>query len=91
LRILAVIIFQIQNNPGATRKVVPLELKTGKSSFSVEHKGQVTLYSMMMSDRRPDPEMGILLYLKDGAMQKIPAKEQNKKGRGWVLIFISHA
>ncbi|XP_064619573.1 DNA replication ATP-dependent helicase/nuclease DNA2-like [Lineus longissimus] len=71
---------KIHKTAGASRKIVPLELKTGKSSFSVEHKGQVTLYSMMMSDRRPDPEMGILLYLKDGAMQNVPAEEQNKKG-----------
>ena len=26
------------------RKRMPLELKTGKASFSVEHKGQVLLY-----------------------------------------------
>ena len=45
-------------------KVVPLELKTGRSSFSAEHRGQVTLYSMMSGDRREDPKSGLLLYLK---------------------------
>ncbi|BFZ18502.1 hypothetical protein BsWGS_21541 [Bradybaena similaris] len=61
-------------------KVLPLELKTGKASFSHEHKGQVTLYSMMSSDRREDPEEGILLYLKQGQMETVPVKPQNKAG-----------
>ena len=34
--------FQMQKERGAVRrKVLPLELKTGKASYSVEHKGQV--------------------------------------------------
>ncbi|XP_059175966.1 DNA replication ATP-dependent helicase/nuclease DNA2-like [Physella acuta] len=61
-------------------KVVPLELKTGKASFSAEHKGQVTLYSMMYSDRREDPEEGLLLYLKTGQMESVPAKPESKSG-----------
>ncbi|XP_068218032.1 DNA replication ATP-dependent helicase/nuclease DNA2-like [Palaemon carinicauda] len=61
-------------------KVVPLELKTGRSSFSAEHRGQVTLYSMMSADRREDPQAGLLLYLKDGAMEEVPAGEKEKKG-----------
>lgn len=61
-------------------KVVPLELKTGRSSFSAEHRGQVTLYSMMSADRRDDPQSGLLLYLKDGAMEEVPAGEKEKKG-----------
>ncbi|XP_074640132.1 DNA replication ATP-dependent helicase/nuclease DNA2-like [Tubulanus polymorphus] len=71
---------RIQAPSGRERKVVPLELKTGKPSFSVEHKGQVTLYSMMMSDRRIDPESGLLLYLLDGSMKVIPAHQPNKRG-----------
>lgn len=61
---------------------MPLELKTGRSSFSAEHKGQVTLYSMMMNQWQPNSGSdentanytklknsnpgGLLLYLKDG-------------------------
>ncbi|KAJ9596833.1 hypothetical protein L9F63_012089, partial [Diploptera punctata] len=44
-------------------KVMPLELKTGRSSFSAEHKGQVTLYTMMMSEMGNDVFAGLLLYL----------------------------
>ncbi|XP_014676403.1 PREDICTED: DNA replication ATP-dependent helicase/nuclease DNA2-like isoform X2 [Priapulus caudatus] len=62
------------------KKVVPLELKTGKASFSAEHKGQVTLYSMMMSDRRDNPEEGLLLYLKEGAMVSVPAHPASVRG-----------
>ncbi|KAH9525419.1 Tripartite DNA replication factor [Bulinus truncatus] len=67
-------------NLAIASKIVPLELKTGKASFSSEHKGQVTLYSMMYSDRRPEPEEGILLYLKNGDMQLVPAKPESKSG-----------
>ncbi|XP_064613334.1 DNA replication ATP-dependent helicase/nuclease DNA2-like [Liolophura sinensis] len=61
-------------------KVVPLELKTGKATYSAEHKGQVTLYSMMSSDRRDDPGQGLLLYLKEGSMQAISVNNANKGG-----------
>ncbi|KAF2347926.1 DNA replication factor Dna2 N-terminal [Trinorchestia longiramus] len=46
-------------------RVVPLELKTGKATFSSEHRGQLMLYSLMMGDRRPPPrrESSLLLYL----------------------------
>lgn len=61
-------------------KVVPLELKTGRASYSAEHKGQVTLYSMMSCDRRPDPEGGLLLYLKNGSMEEISSGRVEKQG-----------
>lgn len=65
---------------------MPLELKTGRSSFSAEHKGQVTLYSMMMNKSNEKPSSntnpgGLLLYLKDGcAVQHIPAGCAEKQG-----------
>lgn len=59
---------------------MPLELKTGRSSFSAEHKGQVTLYSMMMSQNKANgPQGGLLLYLKDGSIQNIPAGHNEKQ------------
>ncbi|KAK4301412.1 hypothetical protein Pmani_026446 [Petrolisthes manimaculis] len=70
----------VQIHQRNNRKVVPLELKTGRSTFSAEHKGQVTLYSMMSSDRRPDPQAGLLLYLRDGAMEEVSAGEKEKRG-----------
>lgn len=66
---------------------MPLELKTGRSSFSAEHKGQVTLYSMMMNQQNgikkvtdPNNPGGLLLYLKDGAIQHVPAGHNEKQG-----------
>lgn len=48
-------------------KVLPLELKTGKASFSAEHQAQVAMYTMMMDNRlRKECDGGLLLYLKDG-------------------------
>lgn len=44
---------------------MPLEIKTGKSSFSLEHRGQVMLYQMMMSEIAEKPiDTGLLLYLR---------------------------
>ncbi|XP_033220291.1 DNA replication ATP-dependent helicase/nuclease DNA2 [Belonocnema kinseyi] len=53
------------------RKIMPLELKTGKSSFSPEHKGQVILYTMMMSLIGQQVDSGLLLYLKENVMKEI--------------------
>lgn len=60
---------------------VPLELKTGRSSFSSQHKGQVSLYSMMMSTAEPTEELdGLLLYMSDGALQKVVTGIKEKQG-----------
>lgn len=49
------------------KQLLPLELKTGRASFSFEHQGQVTLYSLMMKEREADLTDGaLLLYLKEG-------------------------
>ena len=65
---------------GRTVKTVPLELKTGRASGSVEHRGQVILYSMMMSERRADPEAGILLYLRNSSVQEVAAGIHEMRG-----------
>ncbi|KAJ8312639.1 hypothetical protein KUTeg_010012 [Tegillarca granosa] len=72
---------QLKNkNKQTERGTVPLELKTGRPTFSMEHKGQVSLYSMMSSDRREDPKKGLLLYLKEPDMKLIPVDHVNKRG-----------
>ncbi|XP_037077017.1 DNA replication ATP-dependent helicase/nuclease DNA2-like [Pollicipes pollicipes] len=60
-------------------QVLPLELKTGRPSFSAEHQGQVTLYAMMTSERRADPGSGLLLYLRTGAMREVPAGQHQQR------------
>lgn len=50
---------------GKSLVTMPLEIKTGKSSFSAEHRGQVMLYQMMMSEIEAKPvDSGLLLYLR---------------------------
>ncbi|XP_015783619.1 DNA replication ATP-dependent helicase/nuclease DNA2-like [Tetranychus urticae] len=52
--------------------ILPLELKTGRPSFSFEHLGQISLYSMMMSNRDlKEYDDGLLLYLKDSPRMKL--------------------
>ncbi|KAM5236452.1 DNA replication ATP-dependent helicase/nuclease DNA2 [Ctenodactylus gundi] len=60
-------------------KIMPLELKTGKVSNSVEHRSQVVLYTLLSQERRVDPETGLLLYLKTGQMYPVPAKHLDKR------------
>ncbi|XP_012939097.1 DNA replication ATP-dependent helicase/nuclease DNA2 isoform X2 [Aplysia californica] len=71
---------KLKGQYGVCEKVLPLELKTGKASFSVEHQGQVTLYSMMSAERRTDPGQGLLLYLKHNQMKTIDVKPEAKSG-----------
>ncbi|XP_018404241.1 PREDICTED: DNA replication ATP-dependent helicase/nuclease DNA2 [Cyphomyrmex costatus] len=61
------------------RKIMPLELKTGRASYSLEHKGQVILYLMMMGFRDQDIDTGLLLYLKENSMQEIKSGHHEKR------------
>lgn len=45
-------------------ELMPLEIKTGKASFSSEHRGQVIIYQMMMSEVGQKVDNGLLLYLR---------------------------
>ena len=63
---------------------VPLELKTGKmqrKQGTIEHRAQLTLYSMMVGDRyETPPPGGLLYYLKSGHMQGLPTLPHEKRG-----------
>lgn len=63
------------------RTLLPLELKTGRHTFSSEHKGQVILYTMMMAERlAADVEEGLLLYIRDGVdMQQVPSRHAERR------------
>ncbi|MGH0117381.1 UNVERIFIED_CONTAM: hypothetical protein FKN15_033476 [Acipenser sinensis] len=61
--------------------VMPLELKTGKESNSIEHRSQVILYTLMSQERRTDPEAGFLVYLKTGHMYPVPGNHMDRRGR----------
>lgn len=67
-------------------RIMPLELKTGRSSFSPEHTGQLIIYQMMMSDiqqqssaNKSTIESGLLLYLRDGVMREIHGTHRERR------------
>lgn len=59
---------------------MPLELKTGRASFSSEHTGQLIIYQMMLSEIRNDPvDSGLLLYLREGVMRQVKGSRNEKR------------
>lgn len=62
------------------QKLMPLEIKTGKASFSLEHKGQLILYQLMMQDLGKQIDSGLLLYIREGIMSEITAAPAEKRG-----------
>ena len=61
------------------RKMMPLEIKTGKPSFSLEHKGQIILYIMMMALTGQDTDTGLLLYLRENNIQEIKSDHRERR------------
>uniref|UniRef100_A0ABM5G0X0 DNA replication ATP-dependent helicase/nuclease n=1 Tax=Pogona vitticeps TaxID=103695 RepID=A0ABM5G0X0_9SAUR len=76
-------------------KIVPLELKSGKESNSIEHRSQVVLYSLLCQGRRADPEAGFLLYLKTGNMFPVPGNRMDRreliKLRNQLAFYLLHS
>lgn len=64
---------------------MPLELKTGRPTYSAEHMGQVNLYSMMLEERSGEASDGVLLYLRDKAEMKVINTNHNSK-RGLIQL-----
>lgn len=59
---------------------MPLELKTGRASFSSEHTGQLIIYQMMLSEVRPAPvDAGLLLYLREGVMRQVKGSRNEQR------------
>ncbi|CAJ1048869.1 DNA replication ATP-dependent helicase/nuclease DNA2 [Xyrichtys novacula] len=65
-------------NRSPEERTVPLELKTGKESNSIEHRSQVILYTLMSLERY-NPEVGFLLYLKTGNMHPVVASHMDRR------------
>ncbi|XP_023251041.1 DNA replication ATP-dependent helicase/nuclease DNA2 [Seriola lalandi dorsalis] len=59
-------------------KTLPLELKTGRESNSIEHRSQVILYTLMSMERY-NPEAGLLLYLKTGNLHPVVASHMDRR------------
>ncbi|KAH8269375.1 hypothetical protein KR018_008815 [Drosophila ironensis] len=60
-------------------EIIPLEIKTGRASFSMEHKGQLLLYQLMLSAQGRDTRSGLLLYLKDGVLKEVPTGRNEQR------------
>lgn len=73
--------------------VIPIELKSGRSTFSVEHEGQVMLYSLLNYEKRKQSDFGLLLYLKDMSMKFIKVNHNSLRGliqlRNDLVYYIS--
>ncbi|XP_049819386.1 DNA replication ATP-dependent helicase/nuclease DNA2 isoform X2 [Aethina tumida] len=59
--------------------MMPLELKTGRATVSLEHRGQVILYIMMMNKLGYNVPSGLLLYLREGVLREIPMTHKEKR------------
>lgn len=59
--------------------VIPLEVKTGRVNVSIEHRGQVLLYIMLMNKLGYKVSSGLLLYLKEGVLKEIPPSQAEKR------------
>uniref|UniRef100_A0A8D0G3H1 DNA replication ATP-dependent helicase/nuclease n=1 Tax=Sphenodon punctatus TaxID=8508 RepID=A0A8D0G3H1_SPHPU len=70
---------KIHRRSGTQQKIMPLELKTGKESNSIEHRSQVVLYTLLCQERRVDPEAGFLLYLKTGNMYPVCGNRMDRR------------
>ncbi|RWS05177.1 DNA replication ATP-dependent helicase/nuclease DNA2-like protein [Dinothrombium tinctorium] len=72
---------KIHDNKKKNEVNVPLEIKTGRPSFSFEHQGQVSLYAIMMDSTEYAPcDSGLLLYLKDKPqMKRVQVKSREKR------------
>ncbi|XP_034933639.1 DNA replication ATP-dependent helicase/nuclease DNA2 isoform X2 [Chelonus insularis] len=66
------------------RRVLPLEIKTGRAIFSHEHKGQLHLYCMMMESLGYKLNSGLLLYIKENQMREI--KSTRHEARDLILL-----
>ncbi|KAL3317993.1 Tripartite DNA replication factor [Cichlidogyrus casuarinus] len=55
----------------SVEKIIPLEVKTGKASYSLEHAGQLLLYMLLLAERHPQSPNsgagGLLVYLQQDA------------------------
>lgn len=70
---------QIHTKTNKFKTIVPLELKTGRASFSNEHRGQVLLYALMLESLYNTGE-GLLLYLnEEPRMQDVQLSHGNKR------------
>ncbi|CAG9529788.1 unnamed protein product [Cercopithifilaria johnstoni] len=62
------------------QKLVPVELKTGKSNPNIAHITQVMLYCLALASKQGTIENGLLLYLLDETIRTVSPKMIDLKG-----------
>ncbi|XP_069720229.1 DNA replication ATP-dependent helicase/nuclease DNA2 [Phaenicophaeus curvirostris] len=86
---------KIHRQSGVHSRIMPLELKSGKESNSIEHRSQIILYTLMSLEHRVDPEAGFLLYLKTGTMYPVSGARMDRrelmKLRNHVAFYLTHS
>ncbi|XP_067015687.2 DNA replication ATP-dependent helicase/nuclease DNA2 [Anabrus simplex] len=70
---------EVQELGSSKRKMMPLELKTGRATNSIEHRGQVILYTLMAVETCPGVDAGLLLYLRENSITKIQVGRNEKR------------
>lgn len=63
----------LRTNTGKTRALLPIEVKSGRVSTSMEHMAQTSLYTLLLADQYGMPvDAGLLLYAQAGTLRRIP-------------------
>ncbi|KAK6104823.1 AAA domain family protein [Brugia pahangi] len=71
--------FPVEKKNGE-KKLIPIELKTGKSNPNTEHITQVMLYCLALASKQGTIESGLLLYLLDETSRTVSPKTIDLKG-----------
>nr|CAH7738094.1 unnamed protein product [Callosobruchus chinensis] len=70
---------KVDINVKSGSELMPLELKTGRASVSLEHRGQVMMYIMMMNKLGYKVSSGLLFYLREGVLREIPMTHREQR------------
>ncbi|VEN40835.1 unnamed protein product [Callosobruchus maculatus] len=70
---------KVDINVKSGSELMPLELKTGRASVSLEHRGQVMMYIMMMNKLGYKVSSGLLFYLREGVLREIPTTHREQR------------
>lgn len=63
----------LRTETGTTRALLPIEVKSGRVSTSMEHMAQTSLYTLLLSDQYGTlVDAGLLLYAQAGTLRRIP-------------------
>ncbi|WFD18466.1 DNA helicase [Malassezia caprae] len=63
----------LRTDTGTTHALLPIEIKSGRVSTSMEHMAQTSLYTLLLADQYGmHVDAGLLLYAQAGTLRRIP-------------------